>query len=140
MLRRVAASEHGVPDAPANLELLPLDDAPVAVRQGVHHLAEAAETCAVVLELHVIPACGAIETHAIRRSLTTAVRHQHAAGYVLEPRHPQAALVQLREPAGEADVIRMHMRADDAPYRPPPERPGLRAFPAGHGFARVHAG
>jgi len=83
---------------------------------------------------------GAVEAHAVRRGFAAGVGHQHAAGDVFEPRHPQPALVVSGQPAGHADVIGMHVRADHSPHATPLQRAGESTLPVGCRIRSLHAG
>src|ERR1700730_9004149 len=98
------AAHHRAPQPLTDLELLAVDDAPVAVRQRVHGLAEAPEARLVMLERLIVPTGAAIEAHAVRGCFARGIGHQHATRYVLQSRGPQPAVVLSRQPAGHADV------------------------------------
>src|SRR3984885_7982576 len=102
----MTASDDGPPHPCADAQLLAVDDAPVAVWECVHCLAETAEACLVSCQRHFVPAGGPVEVHAIRGRLAPGVGDQHATDHVLETRGPQPAVVLSGEPAGHADVIR----------------------------------
>ena len=123
MLGRMTAADNRSPQPPADLQLLTGHDAAIAVWECVYHLAEAAEASLVVLDCLWVPACGVVEANRIGRRLAPRVGHQHAAGEVLEARHPQAAVKLSRQPPGHAHVVRMHVRADDAGHGASGHRP-----------------
>src|ERR1700719_5217797 len=100
-------AHHRAPQALADLKFLSVDDAPVAVRQRVHGLAEAPEARLVVLERLVVPTGAAIEAHAVRGRFAPGIGYQHTTRHVLQSRGPQPAVVLPRQPAGHAGVIGM---------------------------------
>jgi hypothetical protein len=98
----------------ADRDVLAVLHASIAVGERVDHLAEAAESRAVAFNVVVAPSRLAIEAHAVFRRLAAPCRHQHAALQVFESRHPQAAVEAAGDPAGHADVVRVHVRDQDA--------------------------
>ncbi len=140
MLRRVARPHHHAPEVVANRDLLAVDDAPDAVWQGVQRLAEAAEAGAVAVHRVLAPAGGAIEAHAVLRSLAAGVGGEHPAHQVLKPGNPQAAVELARDPAGHADVVGVHV-GDEHPGHPlAVQRLGEDVAPGGGRGGVLHAG
>src|SRR3977135_1716619 len=101
----MSAAHHRAPRPLADLKFLTVDDAPVAVRQRVHGLAEAPEARLVVLERLVVPTGAAIEAHAVRGRFAPGIGHQHATRYVLQSRRPQPAVVWSRDTPGHAQSL-----------------------------------
>jgi hypothetical protein len=125
---------------PPDADQFPIDDAAVALRQGVDAFAEIAESGPVILQRRLAPACPAIERDTVVGCLTTGICGQHAAVQVLQPRHPQPAVELAREPPGHADVVRMHVGAKDPGQRPLLGGGGKEFAPGSQGLISAHPG
>ena len=86
------------------------------------------------------PAGALEELDRVGRRLAAGVGHHHAAGQVLEPRHPQAHAELARQPAGHADVVGVHVGDEHARQRPLVGRVGEQLAPDRDGFLGANAG
>ena len=114
MLRAMAVASDDAPRLAADVDHVAIGDALVAIRHFRHRFAEAAEADLVTIERVFIPAGGAVEFHALFRRLAAGVGHEHAAGDVFEPAHPERGVELAADPTGETHVVGMHVRADHA--------------------------
>ena len=144
MLGRVTAALHKLPVAPADIQRLEVHQAAVALRERAHRFAKKAETLPVMLQLVFAIAGPAIKIQGRPRRRPPGVGDQGTAHEILRPRHPQIAAETLTQPAGESDVVRVHMGTDHPGERPPaqsavkqrgPDFPGL-----GQGEASIDDG
>lgn len=114
MLGRMATADDDPPVVRADVHGLAVADAPKAVGQRMQILAKAAEAGAVDIERLFAPAGLAVKADGLVGRLPAGVACQGAAGQVFEPCHPQPAAELAREPAGHADMVRVHVGAQDA--------------------------
>src|SRR6185312_17412134 len=103
-------------------------------------LAEAAEPGLVIFQRLFAPACGPVEVHRVRGRLPPRVRYEHPAGDVLEPGDPELTIEPAGEPAGHADVIRMHVGADHPSDGTTAQGTRERGLPCCGGLGRLHSG
>ncbi|CAM3411640.1 hypothetical protein CUTA107171_26345 [Cupriavidus taiwanensis] len=114
MFGGVAGADDDLPVVGADADGIAVGQPAEALGQGMHVLAEAAEAGAVHLDRLVIPAGLAIERDGVVRRGAAGVGGEHAAHQVFEPGHPELAVELAGEPSGHADVVRMHMRHEQA--------------------------
>ena len=88
----------------------------------------------------VAPAGAVIEDDAIVRRLAAGVGGEHAAVQVFQPRHPQPALELLRQPAGHAHVVGVHVGAEMRLSRLAVGGAGEQLAPRGQRLVGAHAG
>ena len=105
----MAGAHNHPPAVGANADLLTIHHAPVTVGQGVDVFAKVAKTGLVVFNGCIAPAGLAVEHDGVGGRLAARIRREHAAVQVLHTGHPQAAFELAREPAGHADVVRVHV-------------------------------
>ncbi len=131
MLRRVAAADDDLPFMVADPDPVPVVQPVEGVGKRVQAAAKAAEAGAVGLHRILVPAGGAEELDGLGRRLAAGVGGQRAAGDELQAGDPEPALELAREPAGLADVVRMHVGDEHARHRPAAQRPFQRCPPGG---------
>jgi len=140
VLGRVAAADDDTPGSAADEDLLTVGDASEAVRQGVDDLAEVAKSSLITLDRFAIPAGSMIEAQRVRGRFASHVRNESAARQVFESGDPELAVESAGQPAGHADVVGVHVGADDTFYRPIRHQTRHDVLPGGSDGVGPHAG
>ena len=110
----MTAADDDLPRALADVDRFAVVDAPIAVGQRMDVLAEVAEARVIAVDRRRAPAGAPVELGGVRRGFTSGVGHRDAAVQVFEPRHPQPAAEPAGQPAGHADMVRVHVGDEDA--------------------------
>ena len=139
VLGAVTVADQDGPVLAADRQDLALPNPLIAGRHGRHALGEHAVGLAVALDLRLVPAAGAPEDRA-RLWRRTGIGEQHPAGDIFQLGHQQGRVEPLAQPAGQADMVWMHMGADDPRDRLARQRPGQRRLPARDGVRCSDAG
>ena len=139
MLGRVAAADDDVPAMAADGDGMRMDHAPESGRQRHHALGVAA---LVAMEVG-----DAVGRHAVARDMRGArllaldeVVARGLRAHVLAQRHVERGVPLLAQPAGEADMVGMEMRADHAHHRFALELLGEDLLPERSRVLRIDAG
>ena len=109
MFGRVTRPNHNTPAIVADLDVIPLAEAAIAVGHGVNALSKATEAGLVGLDRLLVPTGCIIEPHAIVRGLAPRIGRQHPARDIFQPAHPKTAVELARDPSSHADMVRMHV-------------------------------
>ena len=141
MFRAVARSRDNTPVVAADRQPVAIADADIAQRQRRDDAAEAGPTTRVRMrDLIVVPPCPAPEgDHLVRHGIAS-IGDQHSRRQPFAARHRQRALVMCAHPAGEADMIRVEVRADHARQSHASQWAGSQGLPGVSRLGRVHAG
>src|SRR6185437_6222698 len=107
------AADHA-PHMVADRDLLAFDNAAIGARQLVDAMAEAAEARAIILEQVLREACRPIEAQTLGGRFQSGVGHQVAAHEEFRARDPKFDVELAHQPAGEADMVGMHVSDDHA--------------------------
>src|SRR5262249_253895 len=129
MLRRMPVAADHAPGVWADLDRVTLDDAVEGIGQPVDSHAEAAESRAIILEHLFGEPRRAIEAQGLRRRFLTGVGREIAAHQEFRARDPEFDVEFSHQPAGEADVIGVHVRNDYTLYAPALHWPGEELLP-----------
>ncbi|MNI40625.1 hypothetical protein D3C73_948560 [compost metagenome] len=133
MLRTVPFADHDPPFITADAQNLAVLHPAVITRKILNHAAEPAIAVPPARHLFVRPSRRPIEGFSARRRPQRLVADQQSRGHILRPRHQQRRIELFAQPAGKADMIRVHMSADDAGDGAAAQDAGQRPAPA---FAR----
>ena len=97
--------------------------------KGCCELAEATKALPIVLQLRVGKPGSMIERRCSGRRLLAGIAHDEATRQELGLRHMQVACESLAEPAGESDMVGVHVRANHAMHRLALHKPVEKRFP-----------
>ncbi len=118
VLGRVAVAGDAVPGLASDVDRVAVHDPPEALRHGGHHARVVARTAADLAERFLVQQAvageegrGRFAAHALRAAAGDAC-HVEVRGA-----HPQPAAPPLRQPGGQAHVVRMEVRDDQAQHR-----------------------
>ena len=115
MLWRVTAADNHFPVSSADRDGFAIHNAAEGIRHTIDAMPEAAETGPVFLDQIFGIARRAIEPYTFGRRLMPGIGHQVAAHQVIGARHPQRDIEAPHQPAGQPDMVGMHV-GDDHPF------------------------
>ncbi|MNE16781.1 hypothetical protein D3C80_1097350 [compost metagenome] len=122
-------ADHHPPVVVADAQHIVFDEPQIGRGHRRHRLAETAIAGPPARDLFVVPAGGAIEDRPLVRRWTAFVGDQHPRRHIFQPRHQQRRVEPRAQPARQADMVGMHMSADDPLDRLAAQRAPERRLP-----------
>ncbi len=129
MLRRMPVAADHAPGVAADGDRVAFDDAVIGAGQAIDAVTEAAEAGAVALQDVFRKSGRAVEAQRLGRRLLAGVGDEVAAHQEFGARDPEFDAELSHQPAGEPDVVGMHVGDDHALDRAALHRPGEELFP-----------
>src|SRR5258705_13748056 len=105
----MAAADDHDPFTGTEPQSIAVCQATIGGGQRIDHFPKRSEYCFVPADCRVVPSGGAVELDAVIGRLSSRVRRHQTTAKIFQAAHPEGCLEALRDPAGHAAMIRVHV-------------------------------